>query len=65
MTPFSEKRHFYWFGYSLRWLFGTTIPFVMRICDYIPLMSPVTRDKKISKTRFAGKFGFFNKLKGL
>ena len=45
-TPFSEKRPYYWLGYGLRWLCGTTIPFVMRVCDYIPLMSPVTRGKK-------------------
>ena len=42
-TPFSEKRPYYWLGYGLRWLCGTTIPFVMRVCDYIPLMSPVRR----------------------
>ena len=63
MTPFSKKRHFYWLGYSLRWLCGTSIPFVMRVCDYIPLMSPVTRGKKrISNACFTGKFDFFNKL---
>ena len=40
-TPFSEKRPYYWLGYGLRWLCGTTIPFVMLVYDYIPLMSPV------------------------
>ena len=40
-TPFSEKRPYYLLGYGLRKLCGTTIPFVMRVCDYIPLMSPV------------------------
>lgn len=40
-TPFSEKRPYYWLGYGLRWLCGTTIRFVMRVYDYIPLMSPV------------------------
>lgn len=42
-TPFDEKRPYYWLGYGLRKLCGTTIPFVMRVCDYIPLMSPVNR----------------------
>ena len=41
-TPFSEKRPYYWLGYGLRWLCGTTIPFVMRVCYYIPLMTSVT-----------------------
>ena len=45
-TPFSEKRPYYWLGYGLRWLCGTTIPFVMLVYDYIPLMSPVSRGKK-------------------
>jgi hypothetical protein len=58
-TPFDEKRPYYWLGYGLRKLCGTTIPFVMRVCDYIPLMSPVTRGKKrISIARFAGKTVF-------
>ena len=62
-TPFSEKRPYYWLGYGLRWLCGTTIPFVMRVCDYIPLMSPVSWVKKwISNARFAGKRHFFDKL---
>ena len=42
-TSFSEKRPYYWLGYGLHWLCGTTILFVMRVYDYIPLMSPVTR----------------------
>ena len=36
----------------------------MLVYDYIPLMSPVTRGKKlISKARFAGKTDFFDKLR--
>ena len=64
-TPFSEKRPYYLLGYGLRKLCGTTIPFVLRVYDYIPLMSPVTRGKKrILKARFAGNFDFFDKLNG-
>jgi hypothetical protein len=34
----------------------------MRVCDYIPLMSPVSWVKKwISNARFAGKRHFFDK----
>ena len=46
MTPFGEKCPFYWLGYGLRWLCDTTIPFVMWVCDYISLMSPVFPGKK-------------------
>lgn len=65
-TPFSEKRPYYWLGYGLRWLCGTTIPFVMRVYGYIPLMLPVSRGKKrITNACFAGKINFFYKLCGV